>query len=105
MKKIIILLTLVLLTSCGSYQISTLGHTPIRKTRVIPPSYTTPWYYGLNDPYWRWNYYQYFNTPTVIVVKPQRPISKIKGRRGPSINRGNTTRSNSTPRRNTNKRN
>ena len=103
MKKLIILLSLILLSSCGSFQLSTVGHTPIRETRVITPVYTTPWYYGLTDPSWRWHYYQRYNTPRVIIVNP-KPIVRVRGARG-SAGRSNATRSNSTQRRNSNKRN
>jgi hypothetical protein len=82
MKKLIILLSLILLSSCSSFQLSSINYTPIRETRVVIPTYTTPWYYGLNDPSWRWHYYPYYNTPTVIVVKPQKPTIRVKGRRG-----------------------
>ncbi len=105
MKKLIILLSLILLSSCGSYQLSTVGYTPIIETRVITPVYTTPWYYGLTDPSWRWHYYQRYNAPTVIIVKPEKPRVQVRGRRGSSNTRGTTTRSNSTQRRNINKRN
>ena len=103
MKKLIILLSLILLSSCGSLQLSTVGYTPIIETRVITPVYTTPWYYGLTDPSWRWHYYQRYNTPRVIIVNP-KPLVRVRGTRG-SIGRNNTTRSNSTQRRNSNKRN
>jgi hypothetical protein len=103
MKKLIILLSLILLSSCGSYQLSTVGYTPIIETRVITPVYTTPWYYGLTDPSWRWHYYQRYNTPRVIIVNP-KPVVRVRGARG-SAGRSNATRSNSTQRRNSNKRN
>ena len=103
MKKLTILLSLILLSSCGSFQLSTVGYTPIIETRVITPVYTTPWYYGLTDPSWRWHYYQRYNTPRVIIVKP-KPVVRVRGTRG-SIGRSNATRSNSTQRRNSNKRN
>jgi len=103
MKKLIILLSLFLLSSCGSFQLSTVGYTPVRETRVITPVYTTPWYYGLTDPSWRWHYYQRYNTPRVIIVNP-KPIVRVRGARG-SAGRSNATRSNSTQRRNSNKRN
>ena len=103
MKKLIILLSLILLSSCGSLQLSTVGYTPIIETRVITPVYTTPWYYGLTDPSWRWHYYQRYNTPRVIIVNP-KPTVRVRGARG-SAGRSNATRSNSTQRRNSNKRN
>ena len=105
MKKLIILLSLILLSSCGSYQLSTVGYTPIKETRIVVPTYTTPWYYSLTDPSWRWHYYQRYNTPTVIIVKPEKPRVQVRGRRGSNDNRGTTTRSNSTRRSNSNKRN
>lgn len=105
MKKLIILLSLVLFTSCGSYQLSTVGYTPVKETRVVIHHPTTPWYYTLTDPSWRWHYYQRYNTPTVIIVKPEKRKVQIRGRRGSSNTRGNTTRSNSTRRNNSNKRN
>lgn len=105
MKKLIILLSLVLFTSCGSYQLSTVGYTPVKETRVVVPTYTTPWYYGLTDPSWRWHYYQRYNTPRVIIVKPEKSKVRVRGGRGSSNTRGNTTRSNSTRRNNSNKRN
>jgi hypothetical protein len=103
MKKLIILLSLILLSSCGSYQLSTVGYTPIRETRVITPVYTTPWYYGLTDPSWRWHYYQRYNTPRVIIVK-QKPVVRVRGVRG-SAGRSNATRSTSTRRSNSNRKN
>ena len=103
MKKLIILLSLILLSSCGSFQLSTVGYTPIRETRVITPVYTTLWYYGLTDPSWRWHYHQRYSTPRVIIVKP-KPVVRVRGIKG-SAGRSNTTRSNSTQRRNSNKRN
>ena len=105
MKNLIILLSLILLSSCGSYQLSTVGYTPVKETRIVVPTYTTPWYYGLTDPSWRWHYYQRYNAPTVIIVKPEKPRVQVRGRRGSSNTRGTTTRSNSTQRRNSNKRN
>ena len=103
MKKLIILLSLILLSSCGSLQLSTVGYTPIIETRVITPVYTTPWYYGLTDPSWRWHYYQQYNTPRVIIVKP-KPVVRVRGTRG-SIGRNNTTRSTSPRRSNINRKN
>jgi len=103
MKKLIILLSLILLSSCGSFQLSTVGYTSIRETRVITPVYTTPWYYGLTDPSWRWHYYQRYNTPRVIIVKP-KPTVRVRGARG-SAGRSNATRSTSTRKINSNKRN
>ena len=105
MKKLIILLSLVLFTSCGSFQLSTVGYTPVKETRIVVPTYTTPWYYSLTDPSWRWHYYQRYNTPTIIVVKPEKPRVRLRGRRGLSNTRGNTTRSTSTRKSNSNKRN
>lgn len=103
MKKLIILLSLILLSSCGSYQLSTVGYTPIIETRVITPVYTTPWYYSLTDPSWRWRYYQRYNTPRVIIIKP-KPTVRVRGTRG-STRRSNVTRSNSTRRSNSRKKN
>ena len=91
MKKLIILLSLILFTSCGSFQLSTVGHTPVKQTRVVIHHPTTPWYYTLTDPSWRWHYYQRYNTPTYIIVKPNKPIVRVKGRRGSN----NETRSTS----------
>lgn len=105
MKKLIILLSLILFTSCSSFQLATVGYTPVRETRVVVPTYITPWYYGLTNPSWRWHYYQRYNTPTVIIVKPEKPRVQIRGRRGSSNTRENATRSNSTQRSNSNKRN
>ena len=93
MKNLIILLSLILLSSCGSYQLSTVGYTPIKQPKVIIHHPTTPWYYSLTDPTWRWHYYQRnFSTP-VIIVKPT-PVVRVKGRRGLS----NGTRSTSNKR-------
>ena len=103
MKNLIILLSLILLSSCGSYQLSTVGYSPVKETRIITPVYTTPWYYGLTDPSWRWHYYQRYNTPRVIIVKPKLTV-RVRGARG-SAGRSNATRSNSTRRSNSNKRN
>lgn len=82
MKKLTILLSLILLSSCGSFQLSTVGYTPTKQTRVVIHHPTTPWYYSLTDPSWRWHYYQRYNTPTYIIVKPKKTIVRVKGRRG-----------------------
>ena len=105
MKNLIILLSLILLSSCGSYQLSTVGYNSVKETRVVVPTYTTPWYYSLTDPTWRWHYYQRYNRPTVIIVKPEKPRVQVRGRRGSNDSGGTTTRSNSTRRSNGNKRN
>ena len=110
MKKLIILLSLIVLSSCGSYQLSTMNHIPVRHTRVIVPTYPTFWYHGLTNSFWRWNYYQRYNTPTVIIVKPEKPrvqnrnVRRFNGRKTP-IRRKTSTRVNTPRRINTNRKN
>ena len=99
MKKLIILLSLILLTSCAGFEIVTLNHTPVKKTRVVV-DYTPPVVY--HYPTWPHRYYTYFEPARVIVVQPQKQRVKINGRRGST---NSNTRSTSSQRRNSSKRN
>jgi len=97
MKKLIILLSLVLFASCAGFDIVTLNHTPVKQTRVVV-DYTPPVVYQY--PTWPHRYYSYFEPTRVIVVQPQKQKVRVKGGRGQSSSRGNSTQ-----RRNSNKRN
>lgn len=102
MKKLIILLSLIFFTSCGSFQLSTIGYTPTTKTRIIIEPQPSIYY---QYPVFPYRYYTYYNQlPTYIVVNHQKSKIRIKGRRK-IVNRKKNTRSTSVRRINDNKRN
>ena len=81
MKKLVVLLSLIIFSSCGSYTLSTLNHTP-------RPSYQIKYDLLRTAPYYRnyWNFpnnhwYTPYYVPTkVVVVKPKVRVES-KGRR------------------------
>jgi len=97
MKKLTILLGLILLSSCAGFEIATYNHIPIKKTRVVV-DYTPPVVY--HYPTYSPRYFTYSEPTRIIVVQPQKQRVRIKGGRSQS-----SSRSNSTQRRNINKRN
>ena len=80
MKKAwIIALFFLSLQSCGSYEIVTLNHKPVKQVRVIVENQYYP--YSYRPQYWRYKYYTpYYIPKRVVVVKPKIRV-EAKGRR------------------------
>ena len=87
MKKLIILFSLILLSSCAGFEIATYNHIPIKKTRVVV-DYSPPVVY--HYPTWPYRHYTYFEPARVIIIKPEKPTVRVKGRRD-SNNQGRST--------------
>ena len=98
MKKLIILFSLVLFTSCAGFELVTLNYIPVKKTRVVV-DYTPPVVY--HYPTYPTRYFTYIEPARVIVVQPQKQRVRVKGGRSSS----SSSRNSSTRRSNSNKRN
>ena len=67
------------LYSCGTFELATLGHAPVKQTTVIVENQYYP--YSYRPQYWRYKYYTpYYIPKRVIVVKPKVRV-EAKGRR------------------------
>lgn len=90
MRKLVFLIGLILLSSCGTYQFTTFQPTHYIRPNVVveSPSWSSFWLYNRT-------YVPYYVPPRVIVVEPK---TRVKGRRTTTVspNRGRNNQSRST---------
>lgn len=71
------------LQSCGSYEIVSLNHKPVKQVRVIVEhDYQPYWNYPLLQPNWRYRYINPYTIPRVRVVAPSKTRVRVRGSRG-----------------------
>ena len=88
-KACIIAFFFLSLQSCGTFQLSTVGHQPQKQVRVIVEhDYHSHWYFGLTDPYWRYRLYTRQHYPRRVIVRPATPKIRVKGTRSRSKTKG-----------------
>lgn len=70
------------LQSCGSYEIVTLNHKPVKQVKVIVEhDYQTYWNYTIIQPSWRYRYINPYIVPEVRIIESPKTRVRVKGNR------------------------